>query len=179
MTARSLENAAVYYLRRFASSTANFRQVMMRRVARAARFHGSDAEEGAKLVEDLVRRFTENGYLNDQAYAEVLAGGLHRRGGSARAIRVKLMQKGLDAETVEGALAGLSEETEEPELAAALVLARKRRLGPYRQQDARRDMREKDLAAMARAGFGYDMALKVIDAETARELEEEVESLRL
>jgi regulatory protein len=42
LTAASLENAAVYYLGRFASSSGNLRRVLMRKVARAAR----DGEEG-------------------------------------------------------------------------------------------------------------------------------------
>ena len=37
LTAASLENAAVYYLSRFASSSGNLRRVLMRKVARAAR----------------------------------------------------------------------------------------------------------------------------------------------
>lgn len=174
VTPRYLENAAVYYLGRFASSSANFRRVMMRRVERSARFHGDDASEGARMVEDLIKRFMENGLLDDDAYAKGLAASLNRRGGSARAVRAKLRHKGLDNETIEAALAALSEEMEQPELAAAVALARRRRLGPFRPKAKRGEMRDKDLAALARAGFGYGMALKVIDAETSDELEEEI-----
>jgi regulatory protein len=48
----------------------------------------------------------------------------------------------------------LQEEAAEPELAAALAYARRRRLGPYRSPAARTDLREKDLAALGRQGFG-------------------------
>ncbi len=48
---------------------------------------------------------------------------------------------------------------------AAAALARRRRLGPYRAAEDRKDHRLRDLAAMARAGFAYDVAKKVIDAK--------------
>jgi regulatory protein len=45
-----------------------------------------------------------------------------------------------------------------------VALARRRRLGPFRTA-ARAQHRLRDLAAMARAGFAYDLAKKVIDSE--------------
>ncbi len=63
----------------------------------------------------------------------------------------------------------------EPELAAALACARRRRLGPYRPPPARKSMRQKDLASLARAGFAYDVARRVVEAETAEELERELD----
>ena len=77
----------------------------------------------------------------------------------------------MDGDTIDAALAAAAETEEEPERSAATRLARKRRLGPYRPVAARRDNREKDLAALARAGFSYDVALSVIDAEDPETLE--------
>src|SRR5207302_10704376 len=48
---------------------------------------------------------------------------------------------------------------------------RRRRLGPYRAKD-RKDHRNRDLATMARAGFDYDLAKKVIDAVDTDSLDE-------
>ena len=65
-------------------------------------------------------------------------------------------------------MAGLDEELNtdprKRELAAAIALARRRKLGPYRAEKDRKDRRLKDLAAMARGGFDYQLARKVIDA---------------
>ena len=52
--------------------------------------------------------------------------------------------------------------------------ARRRRRGPYRDKTQRSEYREKDLAALARAGFNYDTAQKVIDAESIEILEQEI-----
>lgn len=177
VTAQRLENVALHYLQRFASSSANLRRVLMRRVERAARAVDPDAADavraqGAALVDDLVARYLRSGLLDDAAYATAKARSLHRRGASLRAIRQGLAQRGLDAETAEAGLGPLSEEFAEPDLAAALALARRRRLGPFRPPELRAAQRARDLAALARAGFPYDIALRVVDAADPAALEE-------
>ena len=62
-----------------------------------------------------------------------------------------------DAEEAEGV---------DPELERAVAYVRRRRLGPMRHDpEQRRARRERDLAAVARAGFPFGVALRVIDAE--------------
>ncbi len=172
-TPKSLENGALFYLERFATSRANLRRVMLRRVERSSRHHGTDPEEGARIVEDLLDKFERLGLLDDAAYAEMRVRGLRRRGASKRLINAQLRQKGLTGEAIDAALDAHEEESdaEDTELEAAVTLARKRRMGPFRPAEARKDNREKDLAALARAGFSYETALEVIDAETVEELE--------
>ena len=72
-------------------------------------------------------------------------------------------------------MAGLDQELDtdpkQREWQAAVALARRRRLGPFRQKD-RKEHRDRDLAAMARGGFEYQLARKVIDATDADALDE-------
>lgn len=171
VTPKYLENAALFYLQRFATSAENLRRVLMRKVERSARFHGTDPAEGAQWVEALIARFVSSQLLDDALYAESRAQSLRRRGASGRTIQLSLRQKGVEGEIIDTALAAADESEEKPELAAAARLARKRRLGPYRPSEARRESRERDLAALARAGFSYDVALAVIDAEGQEDLE--------
>ena len=50
------------------------------------------------------------------------------------------------------------------ELAAALVLVRKRRIGPYRAvEDADAAVRMKEMGLLARAGFSRDVAEQALD----------------
>lgn len=111
VTAQYLENAALYYLQRFASSSANLRRVLMGKVERSARAHGTDREEGAALVEALIERYLRSGLLDDKAYAEAKAASLHRRGTSTRGIRGKLALKGLETDHIDAALETVDEET--------------------------------------------------------------------
>ena len=168
---KSLENAAIYYLKRYASSAANLKSVLMRRVLKSARYHGTDVEEGRGWIDDVVTKLQNAGYLDDRQYAETRIHSLYARGLSLRAIRMKLSEKGVPADIVTEALRVLSEESENPELKAAITTARRRKLGPYRIRGDRQENRDRDLASLARGGFGFDIAVKVVDAATVEELE--------
>lgn len=171
LTAASLENAALYYLGRFATSSGNLRRVLMRKVARSTRDgEESDSQAGARMVDALIARYLESGLLNDRTYAEQTAASLARRGASRYSIAGKLAQKGVEAELVSDAIATL-EAGGAGELAAACALARRRRLGPYRAADKRAEYRQKDLASLARAGFSLDLARRVLKAPDIEALE--------
>ncbi|MEK9672605.1 MAG: RecX family transcriptional regulator [Rhodospirillaceae bacterium] len=163
-----MENAALHYLGRFASSAENLRQVLMRRVVRSARFHDTDPEEGRTFVDDIIERYIRAGLLNDGAFAEARAADLHRRGTPVMGIRYRLKQRGVGEADVERALDALAQDLDgrDTDQAAAWAFARRRRLGPFRGDDPaiRAEYREKDMAALARAGFDYDTARRVADA---------------
>lgn len=172
VSAEYLERSALHYLERYASSSANLRRVLLRKVQASAKAHGTDAEEGARWVDDLLARYRRSGLLDDKAYAEMKAGGLQRRGGSTRSIRQKLAAKGVDPDLVEQAVGSLEgAESGEADLAAAVAYARRRRIGPFRVERPGREgedpraRRDKDLSAMARAGFDLDTARRVLEAE--------------
>jgi len=77
------------------------------------------------------------------------------------------------AEHIARALGLLREAMAEPDLAAALAFARRRRLGPYRASAARGAHRTRDLAALGRQGFAYALARRVIEAADLADLEAE------
>ena len=173
-TPKSLNNGALYYLQRFSSSAENLRRVLMRRVDRSARHHDIDRDEAAAWIDDIIARFVASGLLDDGQFARARAATLHRRGSSGRAIRAKLMEKGVAPDVIDETVAGLEETDQNPEMTAAATLARRRRLGPYRINGDRSEFREKDMAALARNGFGYGVVQQVVDAETSDALEAEI-----
>jgi regulatory protein len=174
VSAASLENAALYYLGRFATSSENLRQVLERRIMRAAKHHDTDVEACTQLVGDLIRRYLESGILNDGIYAQTQAASMNRRGKSLRAIRVHLRQKAVLSDTIDDAFAVLTGEVGQPDLAAAIAYARKRRLGPYRRDTGKPENPDNELAALARAGFSYSLALRIVEAQNVDELENEL-----
>jgi regulatory protein len=160
-----IENAALHYLERYASSRANLRRVLMRKADRSLAHWGGERDEAARMVEDVMAKLARLGYVDDAQYAEIKVRALHRKGGSVRAIAARLVSKGVEPEALEAALSELKDQQAgEPDLAAALVLARRRRMGPYRLAEKRAEFRQKDLAALARAGFSHAIAVQVIDA---------------
>ncbi|HEY0522976.1 MAG TPA: RecX family transcriptional regulator [Stellaceae bacterium] len=170
VTPAYLENAALHYLQRFATSSANLRRVLMRKVQRAAEAHGDDPAEGAALVEAMLARYQAAGLLDDRQYAAAKAASLQRRGTSSRAIRERLAVRGVDRDLISETVDRLHDE-EGGDLAAAAAFARRRRLGPFRpaaggraagNADEAAARRNKELAAMARAGFAFDVARRVL-----------------
>jgi len=163
-TEEGLYAAARRYLERFTSSRKNLRRVLENKARRAADREAFDKAAFAERVEPVLDRVTRERLIDDSLYAKLLARSLHRRGMPARAISQRLRQKGVDAELVAEALDGVREEVEDSDFVAACRLARRRRLGPFRTE-ARADKRNKDLASLGRAGFSYELARRVVDAE--------------
>jgi regulatory protein len=173
-----LHEAALAYLTRGSATAATLTRVLDRKVAgwaRKATRAGRDAEPIAadvsscrESIEAIVARFREVGLINDAAYAKSRARSLSRSGRSRRAIAAHLAAKGVDAETARQALP----ESAETELAAAIAFARKRRIGPYaREAPVDRAAKQKALASMARAGFGWSTCERALgmDREEADE----------
>lgn len=181
VSAQSLENAALHYLGRFSASSAHLKRVLLRRVDRSLRVHGGDAAEARRLVDALIERFCRSGLLDDAAYAAGKARSLRRRGTSRSVIAKTLRAKGVSADQTETAMEELaaerSEEDGNGDLAAAARLAQRKRLGPFRPKDARAELRQRDMAALARAGFSYDVARQVVDAASTAELEDLISRL--
>jgi regulatory protein len=175
VTARSLENAAMHYLQRFSASSANLRRVLLRRIERARRAEATVAPDAETAVETIIEKFQRLKLIDDAAYAAGKATALRRRGTSRRIIGGKLRLAGIDGDGVDAAieiadaelkpLMEAEDEGPDAELRAALRLAERRRLGPYRAEKERAERRQRDLASLARAGFSFDIARKVIDAE--------------
>jgi regulatory protein len=165
-TLESLTRSAIAYLERYSASRAMLREVLTRRVRRWARAAG--AESGAVeavmgLVDEVAARSARAGLVDDARFAGARTATLVRKGWPERRIRAALAQKGLDGETVQTALAAAELDDE----AAAHRFAARRRLGPWRTAEARGERRERDIAAMMRAGFSLGHARAAVDAVDA------------
>ncbi|MER2268162.1 RecX family transcriptional regulator, partial [Methylobacterium oxalidis] len=170
VTAAWLERAALHYLERYSASTEMLRRTLRRRVEKRARARGEAAEDFAPLVEETVARAVRAGLVDDARFTTARLATLRRRGASARGAAAKLAAKGVPRDTIAAAMEAEREaapegEPEVVEAEAAAAYARRRRLGPYRRPDARAAHRDRDLAALARAGFPYDLARRTVDAE--------------
>lgn len=116
-------------------------------------------------VQQLVARYERSGILNDGRFAETSIRSLRQRGLAERAILHRLSAKGLEAATVREALQRVDADQSQPELEAALRFVKRKRLGPHRTKAATANDRRKDLAALARAGFSYEVAQRALAAD--------------
>lgn len=154
LDAPRLEELALAYVARFATSAAKLEGYLRRKL----RERGWDGE-GAAPVAEIVARFVAAGYIDDAVFARARTGSLLRRGYGVRRIGQALDAAGI-AEDVRAEVRAAPAEQRR----AALALARKRRIGPFGPDGADRAVREKQLAAMLRAGHPLDSARELVNA---------------
>ncbi|MFT8978692.1 regulatory protein RecX [Gluconobacter oxydans] len=179
--AASLREAALAHLARFATTEQGLRQVLDRRLRRwgvrasRAGLPNEDIESAIAAlrpaIDGIVASMTDLGAVDDAGYARNRALSLTRTGRSRRAVEAHLANKGVDQDTTREALNdSLGERSDssaqEAELAAALVLARKRRLGPFHRPDREEEDPLKALGVFARNGFSRDVAQSVLDMDS-------------
>jgi regulatory protein len=157
--------AALAYLGRFASSAENMRRVLRRRAMREARRNGGTPDWASlePVIETVIERLARAGLIDDASYAGLRTETLNRRGEPARRIRARLTAKGVARDAIDEALDDLKSRDPDADFRAACRLVLRRRLGPCRSGSARAAARARDLAALARAGFDYATARRVLD----------------
>jgi regulatory protein len=162
-----LMNKAVDYLGRYASSQHRLRDVLGRFATRKLDQH--DPDDIAAAIDATVTRCQTLGYVNDNAFAQSQARSHRRQGRSQLGIRQRLRQHQLGDDVIDAALEVADEHAANGELLAACRFARRRRIGPFdhRRNDVDRDAimqrRQRQLGAMARAGFAMAISRKVFD----------------
>lgn len=153
---KALEAAALRYLSQRGASRTQLARVLKRRGDRDARRREEDPPaEAPEWIEEILAKMESWGYLDDAKYAADKAKAMRRRGASRRKIQAKLAEKGIDRSLADEAFEG---EERGAEREAADKLVKRRRFG----RDPER--RQKELAALARAGFSYGVAKAALDS---------------
>jgi regulatory protein len=176
LDAARLEEMALAYVARFATSAGRLRAYCQRKL-RERGFEGADEGAAPPDVEALVERFVATGYVDDAGFARVKSGSLLRRGYGARRIREALRSDGID-EPLRCEVAPREADRRE----ATAAYARRRRLGPFAReggQEVDRAGHQKQLAALLRAGHDADHARRVLSARTEVEVEDWVAEARV
>lgn len=153
-----LEELALAYVARFAVSAAKLRDYLHRKL-RERGWEDSLDEGGEPPVDAIAERFVAAGYVDDAAYARARSGSLLRRGYGTRRV-----DQALQAAGIEEAVRLETRADEAGQRRAALTMARKRRFGPFGGDSLDRAQREKQLAAMLRAGHPLDSARHLVNA---------------
>lgn len=162
-----LEELALAYVARFATTQARLAAYLQRKLKE----RGWEDEESEPPVEALVLRHVEAGHVDDAVWARMKTGSLLRRGYGARRVGEALGQAGIAED-----LRAEARPAEAEQRRAALVLARRRRFGPFAVQPADGAVREKQIAAMLRAGHRLDIARGIVDAVDTDAAEQWAES---
>lgn len=154
LNAEKLEELALNYVGRFATSRAKLTDYLARKL-RERGWDGTDEPPVEAIADKLVRL----GYVDDSAFALARARSLTGRGYGERRVRQALAQAGIGEEQG-GAARDLAHDQA---VEAALKFARRRAIGPFALGSPDRAERERALAAMVRAGHRFGLARAIID----------------
>lgn len=146
-----LRRAALRYVERYATTRAKLASYLNRKI-RERGWSGSHPPEVLALVEQMA----DLRYVDDAAFASARTSSLSRRGYGPRRIGADLRAAGVADHHSPGSA--------EERWAAALVFARRKRIGPYAAAKGDRAAREKAFAAMMRAGHEPGMARRIVAA---------------
>ena len=199
LNAVQLRDLALHYVSRYATTRARLLRYLERKLRERGwqesdgsqgpeEAHGLNESRGPEELRDpeksgggqsaarsLADEFARRGYVDDEAYAVMKGRELSRRGYGPRRVNQALGEAGVAAPLREKIEMSRKERAE-----AAIRMARRRRIGPFRREnDAPPDpkTREKHLAALLRAGHAMSDARRVLDAAQERELEEWLDEL--
>lgn len=164
LDAARLEELALAYVARFATSRAKLEAYLLRKL-RERGWAEDDVGEVEPDVAALAARFVAAGYVDDAAFARARTGSLLRRGYGQRRVTQALGAAGIGEDIRAEVRAGEGARRE-----AALTMARKRRLGPF-GSPVDRAGREKQIAALLRAGHALDSARELVDAASVEAAE--------
>ncbi|MBA15610.1 MAG: RecX family transcriptional regulator [Sphingomonas sp.] len=162
LTSPALEQLALRYVERYATTRAKLAAYLERKLYERG-WEGADEADPRGLAE----RMAELGYIDDRGFAEARAAAMGRRGLGARRVAAALRHAGIESDDADAIAPAIEANAVE----SALAFARRRRIGPYSEEVADRQLQEKQLAAMLRAGHGFDLARKIVSMAPGEETE--------
>jgi regulatory protein len=166
LDAAQLQEIALGYAARYATTTAKLRRYLTRKLRERA-WTPADAPD----IDGLVERLATLGYVDDRAYAASKQRDLTARGFGAGRVRGALAAAGVSRDDVAAVLAPDDAAPANPYV-AAIAFARRRRFGPFaREASPDPARRQRELAAMARGGHDFDVARRVLAASDAATVE--------
>lgn len=167
VTEAALSAVALAYLDRVSPS----KRALTRKLEAwvVARGEPADVEAARPLIDALLERYERSRLIDDARLAENMLDSARAKGQSRRAIEQRLATRGVPRASITQVLDEERRNGRNAELLAAVAFVRRRRLGPHRPEPERAENRRRDLAALARAGFDFDTAVRALGADDGDE----------
>ncbi len=163
LDSRSLGELALGYAARYATTAARLERYLRRKLQERGWADDATPPDLAAVVARMVTLH----YVDDRVWGAARARGLTAKGLGRARVAQDLHAAGVGRDDAAAVLELPDEERAPAALAAAVTFARRRRLGPFAADPAGArdpDQRRRAMAAMARAGHGFDVARRVLAA---------------
>ena len=155
LDADSLGRLALRYVERYATTRAKLARYLDRKV-RQRGWSGADSPPIMAIVE----KMAGFGFVDDRQFASMRAAALTRRGYGNRRIDADLRSAGISDDDI----ADTVEEDAEAMHDAALLFARKKRIGPFSEKQFDDAARRRAFAAMVRAGHPIEIIRQILSS---------------
>jgi regulatory protein len=159
-----LRGLALHYVGKYATTQSKLTTYLARKIRERGWSNKRPPD-----IDALVRQFAELGYINDAQFAESRSRAFVRRGYGERRLNEDLRASGI----VESDAIPAKQHMAESTFAAAENFARRKRLGPFASEAATPEKRQKQLHAFLRAGHGFEIAKRFVNAEPGVVIEED------
>jgi regulatory protein len=158
-----LRALALHYAGRYATTRAKLKVYLNRKI----RERGWDDDTSAD-IEALITEFADLGYVNDAGFAEARSRSFVRRGFGTRRLAQDLNAAGINETDSADAMT----EAQNGAWISAENFARRKRIGPFASEIASPELKQKQLQAFLRAGHGWELARRFVQAEPGDVIEE-------
>ena len=147
---------AINYLSKYSSSKTNLERILKNKIRR------TKIEKREKFIlynsiPEVIKKLEKNNFINDYDYSTSKINIFISNGKSKNFIKNYLFKKGIDEKLSSQIFVELDEEDSMWEIKSAKTFARKKNFQNNNQN------KEKNLSKMARAGFSYEIAKKIIE----------------
>ena len=147
---------AINYLSKYSSSKKNLERILKNKIRR------TNIEKKEKFtlynsIPEIIKKLEKNNFINDYNYATSKIDMFISNGKSKTFIKSYLFKKGIGEKLSSEIFAELNEEDSNWEIKSARIFARKKNIKKDNNNN------EKNLSKMARAGFSYEIAKKILE----------------
>ena len=157
MTDKSkLMRYAIDYLSKFSSSKKNLERILKGKIIRL-KIEKKDKPELYSSIPEIILKLESNKFINDENYTSSKIRVIARQGKSKAFIKNYLIQKGIEKNIISESLNEYEDINPNWEMDSANIFVRKKKIMKSAENY------QKNLNKMARAGFNYSIASKILE----------------
>ena len=155
----TLKKLALSYISKYDSTRKNLEMILKKKIFRMKETSKKEKFLFYSSIKKILDEFESKKIINDQNFAEIKIKNLSSNGKSKYFIENTLLKKGVEKKLIKELIKQFDDINPNWEINSALLFAKKKKLG----ESDHPENKNKDLAKMARAGFSYDISIKVLE----------------
>ena len=155
----TLKKLALSYISKYDSTRKNLEMILKKKIFRMREASKKEKFLFYSSIKKILDEFESKKIINDENFAEIKIKNLTSNGKSKYFIENLLLKKGVEKKLIKELIKKFDEINPDWEIESALLFAKKKKLG----KSDLLEKKKKDLAKMARAGFNYEISIKVLE----------------